>query len=244
MKEETKILVSKGRLDEALNKLVQYSDDAILLKSRLSNIKRDYQIGIITHSDYSREINLINYSILGILDNIDDTETSDIPHDINNRNNVSSSKPKSTTPKVFFSYSHDDRAHLNDLLTYLAPLERAKKIEIWTDTQILPGQEWSKTIIDNLHQADIVVMLVSADFLASSYIWENELQISLENKSKKRTIVVPVILKPSLWQHTILKAYQALPIDDNGKLKPVILWDERDEAWLKVAEGILKLLEN
>ncbi len=246
MKEEIRQLIAKGKLDEALNKMMSYSDDVILLKAQLAGAKRDSNMGIMERSEYAMIMARINYAALNLLDDIE------LPNEnLTNANPSVANSPKNAPPqynaipKVFFSYSHNDKQHLDSLLTYLTPLQRAKKIEIWTDTQILPGQEWNKEITDNLHKADIVIMLVSADFLNSSYIWERELEISLENRDKGKTTVIPIILKNCLWKETtILGKFQALPHDENAKLKPITQWADKDEAWYNVAKGIIAVVDN
>ena len=251
MKEEIRQLIAKGKLDEALNKMLPFSDDVILLKSQLASAKRDNNMGVIDRDDYTRTINRLNYAALSLLDDM--PETNVYTSNVENNTFQSASTPEKTRqappqysriPKVFFSYSHDDKKHLDDLLKYLTPLQRANKIEVWTDSQILPGQEWNKSIIDNLHKADIVIMLVSAGFLASSYIWEKELAISIEKREKGLTDIIPVILKNCLWKETILGRLQALPQNDEGKLKPLTQWEDRDDAWYNVAQGIIKVVDN
>ncbi len=245
MKEEIRQLITRGKLDEALNKMLPYTDDAIVLKSQLATAKRESTLGLVGHSENMMTINRLTYATLSLLDEITESKTTVTVNQSPASNaNQESVRVGVSIPKVFFSYSHDDKKHLDDLLTYLKPLQRANKIEVWTDSQILPGQEWNKSIIDNLHNADIVIMLVSAEFLASSYIWEKELTIAIDNRDKGKTTVIPVILKRCLWDQTILKSYQAIPQDDNAKLKPVTQWEDRNDAWYNVAQGIIKVVDN
>ncbi len=246
MKEEIRQLISKGKLDDALNKMMPFSDDVILLKSQLASAKRDNNMGLIERSEFAMITNRINYAALNLLDDMPDVNPYQSTTSENKTTHATEKAPPqyNAIPKVFFSYSHNDKKHLDDLLTYLVPLQRAKKIEIWTDTQILPGQEWNKAITDNLHKADIVIMLISADFLSSSYIWERELEISLQNREKGKTAVIPIILRNCLWKETILGQFQALPHDENAKLKPITQWADKDEAWYNVAKGIIAVVDD
>jgi Effector-associated domain 11 len=144
IKDEIQVLIGNGKLDEALNRLVSHNQEAVVLKAQLSNINKEYRMGLIDHSEYARHVNRINYAILGMLDSIQETQTAASPSasydSPKNTIPTNSKEEKDGIPKIFFSYSHDDHKYLKDLLTYLAPLERANKIKIWTDTQILPGQ--------------------------------------------------------------------------------------------------------
>jgi hypothetical protein len=247
MKEEIKQLIGKGKLEEALNKLLPFSDDVILLKAQLSAAKKDNSIGVMERSEFAMVTARINYSALNLLDDIE------LPENEVTNTSSNSSQPTPTPsptpnkiPKIFISYSHDDKAFLDDLMVQLKPLERAGSISIWTDAKILPGAEWSKTILDNLNDSDIVVMLLSPDFLASDYINNNEVKIGLE-KRKNGAIVLPVLIRTCLWTVVLpqLASLQAIPQDENRRLKPIKNWGEdSDSAWAIVANGIIAVVDN
>jgi hypothetical protein len=142
--------------------------------------------------------------------------------------------------QVFVSYSHRDEQYLRKLEVSLAGLQRNKLISIWHDSKILPGQEWGREIDENLNTADIVLLLVSPDFLASDFVYSHEMTRSLERHHAGSATVVPIILRPADWQNTPLGSLQALP--SNGR--PVSIWGNRDEAWLNVAQGLRRLISS
>ena len=84
-------------------------------------------------------------------------------------------KPK----KVFISYSHDDLEYRKELQKYLINMERENLIEVWQDGMIQPGTDWDLTIKENLEKAEVIILLVSQSFIASNYIHEKELKLSL-----------------------------------------------------------------
>ena len=139
---------------------------------------------------------------------------------------------------LFFAYSHRDEAHRDALETHLTNLRRQGLIRTWHDRRIQAGQDWSGTIHEHLGQAGIVLLLVSADFIASDYCYHTEMKQALEQRKMGRTQVVPVILRACDWNHPPLGALQALPRD----ALPVTSWSNADEAWLNVAEGIRKII--
>jgi len=141
--------------------------------------------------------------------------------------------------KLFYSYSHKDENHRVRLGTSLSVLEREGLIEEWHDRKIMPGQNWEEILDENLETADIVVLLVSSDFLASDYCYEKEMKRALERHSKGETTVIPVIVRPCEWDRTPLADLQALPKDT----RPITKWSNRDEAWLYVARGIRTVVE-
>jgi hypothetical protein len=250
MEQQIRQLIMKGKTEEALEVMTPYADEAILLRSRLSALQRNNRMGMIDFSEYSRELNRINAAILSLLDSDD----IDLPKNENIKSSnktdapaphapPSSASPKK--PKVFVSYAHDDTAMLRDMQSMLQILKRNGTIDIWTDSEILPGQNWSQVIKDSLINADIVLLLLSASFLNSDYIWRNEMQIALKNSKDRKSVAIPIILRPCLWKEVEgLGQLQALPMNDEGRLLPIAKWEDKDEAWMKVAEGLKKVIAN
>lgn len=142
---------------------------------------------------------------------------------------------------VFISYSKSDLKHLKRLQIHLKPLIRLSQADIWDDTKIKPGGDWRKEIKEAIDRAFAAILLVSADFLASDFISENELPPLLEAAEKDRMRVMPVILSPSLFAEIpSLSKFQAF----NDPEKPLIALDdfEKEALWEKVAKGIKELI--
>ncbi len=136
--------------------------------------------------------------------------------------------------RLFISYSHKDESLRVSLGDHLAALQREGVIETWHDRLISAGQEWAGEIMAELEAADIILCLVSAGFLASTYCQDKELNRALERHGAGEALVIPVILKPSDWSSSALGSLQALP----ANAKPVTKWSNRDEAFTSVAQGI------
>ncbi|MGK7912289.1 MAG: COR domain-containing protein [Synechococcus sp.] len=136
--------------------------------------------------------------------------------------------------KLFYSYSHEDEALRDQLETHLKLLQREGHIAPWHDRRITAGDEWKDEIDTNLEQADIVLLLISADFIASDYCYEKEGERALERRETGKTLVIPVILRECDWQSSPFSQLQALP----KNIKPITRWDDRDSAWADVAKGI------
>ncbi len=145
-------------------------------------------------------------------------------------------KPSSEPPFVFLSYSHKDKNYRDRLLTHLKILKGDGLIRDWHDREIPAGAKWKAEIDRNLKSADIAIMLVSPDFLASDYCNGIELRQAL---GQEHTTVVPVIARVSSWKSGPLGELDALPIDG----KPITKHGNRDEGWLAVEEGIRKVAE-
>ena len=141
---------------------------------------------------------------------------------------------------VFISYSHGDEGLKNELLKHLDPLRRMGWIEAWQDREIDPGAEWDREISEHLESADLILLLVSVDFINSTYCYDIEMETAMELHDNEDAVVVPVILRSCLWEHTPFAKLQALPQD----AKAVAAWTDRDEALTSVAAGIRRVVES
>ncbi|MCB9282327.1 MAG: toll/interleukin-1 receptor domain-containing protein [Lewinellaceae bacterium] len=142
--------------------------------------------------------------------------------------------------RIFIAYSRKDAEFLDELKTFFWPLERNESVKIWYDGEIIPGQAWETEIKQALHTAEIFLLLVSANSLASDYFYNNEVGNALKRHHAGESVAVPVILKPCGWRETDLTSLQALP--QNGK--PVTLWGNKDEAYESIYEGLKSVIKN
>lgn len=142
--------------------------------------------------------------------------------------------------RIFVSYSHKDERQLNELKTHLSPLERQNLIDTWYDRRIVAGEEFGQKINENIESADIILLLISADFIASNYCYEIEMKRALERQEKKEASVVPVIIDYVNWKAVPeLSKLTAVPKDG----KPVPKWPKKAAAWLDVSERVQAMLE-
>jgi tetratricopeptide (TPR) repeat protein len=136
--------------------------------------------------------------------------------------------------RVFISYAHEDEVLRDKFVRALSQLQRDGLIEGWDDRGIAPGAEWAGVIDERLKSAEIVVLLVSNDFLASDYCNQIELETALKRHEDRAARVVPVILRPCDWESSRFAKLQALPKDG----KPVIDWKTEDHGFLNVVKGL------
>jgi len=136
--------------------------------------------------------------------------------------------------ELFCSYSHKDKELRAEFESAVAILRRKNWVEIWTDQKIEPGGEWAGEINDHLRTANVIVLLVSNDFINSDFCYTQELKVALERQQRGDAELLPVILRPCDWQEAPFAALQALPPEG----KAVTLWPNRDEAWFNVAKGV------
>lgn len=124
------------------------------------------------------------------------------------------------------------------------PIYRARLhlgiIDIWHDRRITPGEEWKKQIDSNLKDSDIILFLISSDFLASTYCTEIEAKQAMEQHEEGMSVLVPIVVRAVRWNHEELSKFQALPKD----AKAISSYDDKDSAWCEVIDGIEAILNN
>jgi TIR domain-containing protein len=139
--------------------------------------------------------------------------------------------------EVFYSYSHKDEDLRNELETHLSLLERSGLIVAWHDRRIGAGEEWSKEIDAHIQSAQVILLLISPDFLASEYCYGIEMKTALERHAREHAIVIPIILRPADWSGAPFAHLQALPRD----AKAVTLWPNRDQAFAEIAGSLREI---
>ncbi len=160
-------------------------------------------------------------------------------------NSVAESKPepavsmKKDALEVFFSYAHEDEKLRDRLATHLKLLERQKVISAWYDRDITAGDEWKTELLEQLERADIILLLISSDFLASDFCWGVELERAMKRHTEKSTCVIPIILRDVDWTSAPFAKLQALP----KNAEPVTNWTNQDQAFTDIAKGIRKVAE-
>ena len=140
--------------------------------------------------------------------------------------------------QVFISYSHADEEYRSELEKHLAILKRQGLVSIWHDRRILVGDKFDSEISDNLLEADLVLLLVSSDFLSSNYCYEIEMKTALERHNRAETRVIPIILRACDWQNSLFGNLMATPKDG----RPVTRYTDIDEAFTEIVQAIRAVL--
>ena len=144
------------------------------------------------------------------------------------------------TIRVFVSYSHVDEVHMRALESHLVVLKRSGLIDAWHDRRIAPGEEWAKRISDHLERADIVLCLLSPDFLASEYCNDVEIARALERRAEGLCQVMPIFVRDCIWWYTPLAELQPIPVG----WRAITAEPDRDSAWAHVGSKIAEVAES
>lgn len=169
------------------------------------------------------DVSFEEVKVLGLLEGV---FAKNVPHQANDKLNL------------FISYSKHDKDYLTTAKKHLKLFERQGKLRIWDDTQLNPGEAWDAAIKRELAAADIILFLVSADLIATDYVWDVEMKEALARAQAGEVSVVPVIVRACAWESAPFGKYNALP----GKGKPIASYEDGDGAWKEVVNKIETLL--
>ncbi|WP_440222060.1 toll/interleukin-1 receptor domain-containing protein [Dokdonella sp. MW10] len=141
--------------------------------------------------------------------------------------------------RVFFSYSHDDEEQRNQIEKHLALLKRQGLIDAWHDRRILAGDRIGDVIDAEIEKANIILLLVSASFIASDYCYSREMARAMERQRRGEAIVVPIIVRNCDWHSAPFGSIKAVPRDG----KAITSWANPDDAYTDVARELRALVE-
>ncbi len=141
--------------------------------------------------------------------------------------------------KVFISYSYVDENFLHEFASHLSPLLKQGIINVWSERSIEAGDEWGYEIKSSLDDADIIILLISADFMASDYCYGREFRRAMEKSDTREARVIPILVRPTDFAISPLAKLQILP--DN--LLPVVQWENREAAFVSIIKEIRKVID-
>lgn len=141
--------------------------------------------------------------------------------------------------RIFISYAHEDEDMKDELDKHLKVLKRSSKVQVWSDRALIAGEAWDQSIMSELHDASIVLLLVSVDFNASDFIWDKELAVAMERHRAGTARVVPIILRTCEWMNLPYAQLSALPRHGT----PVTAYSDRDVAYSEIAQGVAQLVD-
>ena len=140
---------------------------------------------------------------------------------------------------IFVSYAPEDQTLEEELKEHLRPLEEDGHIFLWENTQSSTPTTRAHGVNQHLNTAEIILLLISPDFLATDYYYDVELKRALERHEHGEARVIPIIVRPVHWQEGPLGYLQALP----KKAQPVTVWSDRKEAWRDVVESLSHVVD-
>jgi hypothetical protein len=146
--------------------------------------------------------------------------------------------------RCFLSYSHKDHEGFEQLRAQLAPVAQAFSFAIWHDKRIQAGDYWNHRIQTEIDQAEIFVLLTSADFFNSGYIIAHELPAIRQRHRAAGALVLPVIYRDCYWSAMFGNYIQAVPVTPDGSLRPVQNWRPINDGFAASAKAIAAAIED
>jgi TIR domain-containing protein len=140
---------------------------------------------------------------------------------------------------LFISYSHVDKKYRDSFEVHLSSMERQGLLKSWSDRELIAGSEWDGEISEKLETANIIVFLVSPDFIKSQYCYDKEVKLAMDRHNSQSAVVIPIFIRNCDWQGAPFGKLQALPED----ARPVKLWEDEDSAWVNVVGGVRRAVE-
>jgi hypothetical protein len=141
---------------------------------------------------------------------------------------------------VFISYSHRDRALYKELEKHLSNLRRQNVITSWYDGDISPGTDWKSQIIEHLNSDQMILLLISADFMASDFCYSIEMTQAIARHDANQARVLPIILRPTDWKGAPFAKLKVLPTDG----KAVTSWPTHDDAFVDIVQGMREAIDD
>lgn len=153
-----------------------------------------------------------------------------------------STEVKPTKPvKLYISYAPEDERLKKQLLKHLSLLVRKGIIESWDERQIRAGDKRDEETLKHLDEADIILCLLSANFMHSNFCYTVEMERALERQKLEEVQVVPIILRAVDWKGSPLGDLQVIPRDYDNR--PIANRSNKDEVFKVVVQEIQRIIE-
>lgn len=139
---------------------------------------------------------------------------------------------------VCCSSHNEDKILCNNLSTQLKSLKHRYRLDVWFNNDVPAGSVVQEEFVNHLTSADVILLLISPDFLADDHLYPLIGQ-ALKQRTEVNVEVLPIILRPSNWESTQLKDISVLP----ENREPITLWESRDNAFLNVIQNIDRIIQ-
>lgn len=133
-----------------------------------------------------------------------------------------------------------DEEYKKELDKHFAPLRNNGRVETWNDRKLEAGSRLNEIIQEELNTSDIIIFMLSSDFLDSYYCYDIEMKKAIEREKRGECKIIPVIVRACMWDETPLKNFLAFPKDG----KPIEQYERKDDAYLEIAKGVRKIVQS
>ena len=245
--------IARDQLKEALDAMLDWAqthdsdlfNEAIMFSARLNSLEKNMRMGLISSEQANLNRNQLRQGLLYLAGEVARHPQAQAPANppaATTTPAVDTAKPADQR-RLFISYAREDKSYVDNLEKHLYPLKHQGLLKTWNDSNIQPGQSWSKAIETELRAADFIIFMVSADFLSSTFIREYEIPWAQETHEKNGAVIIPVIVRPCDWTGEFFAKLQAIPAHpSDNRLQPLSNWDNPDAGYLTVVEALKRIL--
>ncbi|MGB0840443.1 MAG: toll/interleukin-1 receptor domain-containing protein, partial [Chitinophagales bacterium] len=139
---------------------------------------------------------------------------------------------------IFVCYHSEDEVYKEALNKHLTPLVRLQKVTLWDKSYINAGEQYEDKIFQELEKANLVLCLISSDFIADDFCYSSQLKRILTAHKKGVQKIIPIKIRNARWQKLPLAQLKAFPDKKWVGTNP-----KNDDAWVEVVEGVERLIE-
>ncbi len=141
--------------------------------------------------------------------------------------------------KAFISYSHEDSRFRTALLKHLESINKLFDIDLWYDGEIDAGGHIEEEVIAALDNADIILLLISENYISSNFCYNIEMERAFKREQQKQCIIVPILLKDaSLNEAMPFYNLKTLPTDR----KPVTSFHPHNKGYADITDQLTKII--
>jgi WD40 repeat protein len=145
--------------------------------------------------------------------------------------------------RLYLIFAREDHLFGNTIIKHLAILKHNGIIDNWHEQEVAPGSRWHDVNNERLYQADIILLGISPDFIASDYHYSTQMQQALERHHRGEAWVIPILFRPTFWNDLPIAHLHALPVTKQGEIRAISLWENQDEAYVAIVAGIKRAIE-
>ncbi|MDQ2888161.1 MAG: TIR domain-containing protein [Chloroflexota bacterium] len=140
--------------------------------------------------------------------------------------------------RIFLAFTSEDGSFHKDLVTQLASLRQGGIIDNWHEYEIPVAEIWQQVEKERLTQADIILLLISPDFIASDYYYSVQMKQALERNAAGDARVIPILCRPVYLEDLPIARLPILPRSDLGRIKAVSEWENKDSAYAEIVREV------
>ena len=147
------------------------------------------------------------------------------------------------TLKIFISYAKNDYNLMTAIEHCCKEIKQIKfnnqiyTIDVWCDHHLLPGESWKSEITNRIKDADVILFLLSTNFLKSDFIINTEIPLAIKRKQESEIGVLGIYMEDCEFGSLKIKKTQLIP-SYRGRLKAISTWKQNNECWDAVKDGI------